>query len=75
MLKLTMPEEVAEYKTRCERFITDAPTIENALYWKERANECETLLTLFKEMKMCWSDWAKMKQIAELNREERTMAI
>lgn len=73
MLKLSMPEEVAEYKISCEKSIAEAPTPENAYYWRKRADECERLLKLFREMKMAWNDWARMKEIAELNREEREM--
>lgn len=71
MLKLSMIEEVEEYKIGCEKSIKEAPTLDNALYWQERLQECETLLTLFREMKMHWNDWARMKQIADLNRMER----
>lgn len=73
MLKLTMPEEVEEYATKCLMYLKEAENTENAEYWLERVNECRMLIRLFKEMKMVWSDWARMKQIAELNREERTM--
>lgn len=73
MLKLSMVEEVEEYAKKCLDCLKEAPTPENAFYWQEMANECKTLLNLFKEMKMAWSDWARMKQIAELNREVRSI--
>ena len=73
MLKLSMVEEVEEYKVSCADCIAEADTSKNALYWKARYDECEMLLTLFKEMKMSWYDWARMKQIANLNREEREL--
>ena len=73
MLKLSMQEEVAEYKEKCEKSVSEAPDEENAAYWQKWADECEQLLTLFRDMKMYSSDWARMKVIAELNREERQM--
>ena len=75
MLKLSMVEETEEYAKRCLTYLKEAESTENAEYWLERVNECKTLLTLFNEMKMVWSDWARMKQIAELNREERAMGV
>lgn len=75
MFKLSMVEEVEEYAQKCLEYLKEAPTPENASYWQERANECETLLNLFKEMKMAWSDWARMKQIAQVNREDREMGV
>ena len=71
MLKLTMPEEVKQYKVVCADCIAQADTSEAALYWKSMLDECEMLLILFKEMKMTWFDWARMKQIADINRELR----
>lgn len=37
--------------------------------WKSKAEECSQLLTLFREMKMQPSDWARMKELATLSRE------
>lgn len=71
MLKMSLPEEVEAYKNECEKFIKEAETPENAAYWQKQAEECKELLTLFREMKMVWSDWARMKLIAELNRQGR----
>lgn len=73
MLKLSMIEEVEEYKDKCLQYMQEATSKDNAIYWQERYNECKTLLNLFGEMKMCWSDWARIKQIATLNREVRSM--
>jgi hypothetical protein len=39
--------------------------------WAWKAEECSQLLTLFKEMKMQPSDWARMKELAQLSREYR----
>ena len=75
MLKLSMVEETEEYAKRCLTYIKEAESTENAEYWLERVNECRTLLRLFKEHKMYWSDWARMKEIAELNREDRAMGV
>lgn len=71
MLKLSMPEEVQEYKVVCADNIAQADTSEAALYWRSMFDECEMLLNLFKEMKMTWCDWSRMKQIADINRELR----
>lgn len=71
MLKLSMCEEVVEYKSKCEKNIKKAPTPQNAHYWQEKAEDCKRIIMLFNEMKMTWSDWAEMKKIADLNREER----
>jgi hypothetical protein len=73
MLKLSMVEEVEEYAGKCLTYIKEAESTENAEYWLEMHQECKTLLNLFREMKMCWIDWARMKQIATLNREVRSM--
>ena len=71
MLKLSMPEEVKQYKVVCADNIAQADTSEAALYWRRMFDECEMLLNLFKEMKMTWFDWSRMKQIADINRELR----
>ena len=71
MLKLSMPEEVEQYRQRCFNNVKEATDFENAEYWFKRALECKSLLSLFYEKRMTWNDWARMKQIAELNREER----
>lgn len=75
MLTKPMYEEVIEYQDRCLTYIQEASSRDNAMYWQERYNECKTLLTLFNEMKMCWSDWARMRSIAILNREIRSMGV
>ena len=66
-----MYEEIIEYRDRCKKYSETAPTPENSLYWKERFEECETLLKLYREKKMHWGDWERMKAMADLNRMDR----
>ena len=43
--------------------------------WDEQAEECTQLLTLYNEMKMTASDWARMKELANLSREHKFLEV
>jgi hypothetical protein len=68
-----MVEEVEEYATKCLEYLKESESTENAEYWLEMHQECKTLVALVRECKMRFSDMARMKQIAELNREVRNL--
>lgn len=75
MLKLPMHEEVEQYKKSCEKCLEKSLMKENVQHWEEMIRQCERLLELYRERKMSWTDWEKMKEIAELNRYERKVGI
>jgi hypothetical protein len=75
MLKLSMVEEVEEYATKCLEYLKEAENTENAEYWLKMHQECKTLVALVRECKMRFSDMARMKQIAQVNREDREMGV
>ena len=67
-----MIEEIEELKKIALKTIEKFGEIELLKNtWQVTLYECEMLLQLFKENKMVWSDWAKMKELAKQMREIR----
>lgn len=76
MYNLTMKEEVEDYYKRCEKYYLyelQEGLEDVANYFYGEMQRCKNILTLYNEHKMYPNDWQEMKQIAEINRINRSM--